>query len=174
MRILARANAHRAVLADGDQVGLEVASSPDTPSRPDRWAWSIRLLDTTPPEPSAPQPEAEDGGPQAVYVDLGRSADGGSGTLEVLVDPTVVIPEADVLHVSGIEELERDPRDLVALVIASGAADIENRHLLGRHDALVLEGEDPLRISIESSGGPADVAVVRLKSKQTATVNWVP
>ncbi|MDN5803524.1 MAG: hypothetical protein L0H26_02895 [Microlunatus sp.] len=171
MRILVRANAHRPVLDDSGQVGVEVASSPDTPGRPDRWTWSIRLLDQ-PPSPTVAEPSGDDHLADVVRRDL--DGPDGSGTLEVAVDPAVVAPEVDVLGFSEAGELERDPNDLVALLVTEGAADIEGRHLLRRLDTLVLEGDDPVRISIDPTGGPASVAVVRLRSTQAATVNWVP
>ena len=69
MRILMRANAHRSVVDDGHAVGVEVASSPDTPGRPERWAWHIRLLEATmqPNRPLGHQAEArtDDTGPVA-------------------------------------------------------------------------------------------------------------
>lgn len=130
----------------------------------------MRLLDSAPSE-VAPAPQSA---AHALYTDLDRFGDGGSGFLEVLVDPSVLTPQVDLLTVGGADELERDPRDLMALVIVSGAVDVEHRHVLRRYDALVLEGEDPLRISIDAVGGPAEFAVVRLKSTHDATVNWVP
>lgn len=169
MRILARANAHRSVLDhSGAQIGVEIASSPDTPARPDRWAWSVRLLD------GSPQP--------AAAVDEIHSTTTGSnvavrhtvGPVAVLVDPSVIDPDLELRRLDDLEILERAATDLLVLIVTTGQAEIERRHHLRQHDALVFEGDDPLSIELRPCTGAAEVAVVRLRSTQNATVNWVP
>lgn len=172
MRILVRANAHRPWVADGDQVGIEIASSPDTPTRPDRWVWSIRLLDQVASKDSAADLPPDGDRPHIIRHDLEEPD--GSGTLEVAADPDVVLPEVEVVRFSEAGVVKRDPNDLVALLVTQGSARVEDRHLLRRLDALMLEGDDPLRVGIVPAGEPTSVAVVRLRTTQTATVNWVP
>ncbi|GAA3664778.1 hypothetical protein GCM10022237_26060 [Nocardioides ginsengisoli] len=156
MRLLLRANAHRAV--DG---GVEVAASPDTPTRPDPWAWQIRLHHTSPASP------ASDGG---ASVALG--AGGRWHSLRVDTDPALVRPELQVLRLEGTTEVRRDEADLVALVVTDGSALVEDRHALATGDAMVFTGDDPLAVRTTAPGG--EVVLVRLRPVSDVEVGWVP
>jgi hypothetical protein len=147
---------------DGDGPGgVEVASSPDTAGRPERWLWHIRLLD------GAPAPS--DG---TVTLELGDR------TLEVTVNGGAVRADVQLLDLADSVLLDRDERELVALVASESAAVIEGRHVLQPSDTLVLEGDDPLSVSVGPADGRASVAVVRLASVSEGpglkSVNWVP
>jgi hypothetical protein len=150
MRLLLRANAHRPT--DG---GLEVAASPDTPSRPDPWTWHIRLL--------------EDPGESAGVAAI----PGPWPALAVETDPARVRPDVSVLRLKGATNVERDEAELLALVVASGSVLLEGRHAMSPGDVLVLAGDDPLHVGATSSDGV--LAVVRLVSVQGGgPLGWVP
>jgi hypothetical protein len=156
-----RANAHRSV-PDGDGPGgVEVASSPDTAGRPERWLWHIRLLD------GAPAPS--DG---TVTLELGDR------TLEVTVNGGAVRADVQLLDLAVSVLLDRDERELIALIASESVAVVEGRHVLHPSDTLVLEGDDPLSVSVRPANGHASVAVVRLTSATdgpgATSVNWVP
>ena len=154
MRLLLRANAHRPV--DG---GVEVAASPDTPTRPEPWSWHVRLLaDATCAEGAARSVRLRAGGRwEAVAVD---------------VDPEVVTPELSLVDLAGTTQVDRDEDDLVALVVATGSVLVEGRHALLPGDAMVLTGDDPLTVSATGSDGT--LALVRLSSVREPSVGWVP
>jgi redox-sensitive bicupin YhaK (pirin superfamily) len=152
MRLLLRANAHRAVAG-----GVEVAASPDTPTRPDPWAWQIRLHDTI----------AADGG---ASVEL--AAGGRWRSLQVDTDPALVRPELEVLRLDGTTEVSREEADLVALVVTDGSALVEDRHALATGDAMVFTGDDPLAVRTTAPGG--EVVLVRLRPVSDVEVGWVP
>jgi hypothetical protein len=157
-----RANAHRPVPEGDGPSGVEVASSPDTPGRPERWLWHIRLLD------GAPAPSEG-----TVALDLGQGR-----TLEVTVNTQAVRADVQLIDVTDNRLLDRDEKELVALVASESAAVIEGRHVLQPFDTLVLEGDDPLSVSVGPANGRASVAVVRLASVSEGpglkSVNWVP
>jgi hypothetical protein len=157
-----RANAHRPVPEGDGPSGVEVASSPDTPGRPERWLWHIRLLDGA----STPS----DG---TVTLALGQDR-----TLEVTVNTEAVRADVQLIDVTDNQLLDRDEKELVALVAADSTAVVEGRHVLQPSDTLVLEGDDPLSVSVGPANGRACVAVVRLAptsgSPGLKSVNWVP
>lgn len=162
MRLLLRAGSHRPV--DG---GLEVAASPDTPRR-ESWQWQVRVL-----EPHAGQggdrPDAE-----RLVLNLPRSA-GATSPLEVCCDPAAVAAKAEVVICGDEVTIDRDVHEVTVLVVGQGEARIEGRHLLRELDAMVLEGDDPLRPGLERAGDePTSVAVVRLRSQGTQPISWVP
>jgi len=156
-----RANAHRPVLEGDGPGGVEVASSPDTPGRPERWLWHIRLLD------GAPAPS--DG---TVTLELGDR------TLEVTVNRGAVRADVQLLDLADSVLLDRDEKELVALIASESVAVVEGRHVLQPSDTLVLEGDDPLSVGVRPANGHASVAVVRLTSATdgpgATSVNWVP
>ena len=154
MRLLLRANAHRPV--DG---GVEVAASPDTPTRPDPWAWQIRLHDDA---------LATDAGGTRVALGPG----GRWGALQVDSDPALVRHELEVLRLDGSTEVSRDEADLVALVVTDGSALVEDRHALATGDAMVFTGDDPLTVRTTAPGG--EVVLVRLRPVTDVEVGWVP
>ncbi|HEX5533314.1 MAG TPA: hypothetical protein VFX33_06185 [Actinomycetales bacterium] len=162
MRLLMRANAHRPVPEGDGPGGVEVASSPDTPGRPERWLWHMRLLD------GAPAPSE---GKVTLAMGQGR-------TLEVTVNTGAVRADVQLLDVTESELLDRDEKELVALIASESVAVVEGRHVLHPSDTLVLEGDDPLRVSVRPANGHASVAVVRLTSATDGphgmSVNWVP
>ncbi len=157
-----RANAHRPVPEGDGPSGVEVASSPDTPGRPERWLWHIRLLD------GAPAPS--DG---TVTLELGHDR-----ALEVTVNAGAVRADVQLLDLADSVLLDRDEKELVALIASDSSAVVEGRHVLQPSDTLVLEGDDPLSVSVRPANGHASVAVVRLASATdgpgATSVNWVP
>ena len=160
-----RSSAHRRVSDDGGGTCLEVASSPDTPGRPERWQWHIRLRDG--------EAQTEPVDDSTLLVDLGPG--GGRRSLEVAVDPTTVTPAVQVLDVADTQVLQRDERELMALVVARGGVLVEGRHRLGPSDTLVLEGDDPVGVTVTASGDErATLAVVLLRPAGRHGINWVP
>jgi hypothetical protein len=157
MRLLLRANAHRAL----DDTSLEIAASPDTPDR-ERWQWHVRLHAT---------PTAGDGTTVTAPVVL---QDGSTGTLEVNADPRRISAAIQVLPVETHLELDRAEPELVVLLVVGGAALVEGRHLLAERDALVLQGDDPLRVGIDAATGCVSAAVVRLRPLHDRVLAWVP
>ncbi len=113
---LMRANAHRPVPEGDGPSGVEVASSPDTPGRPERWLWHIRLLD------DAPAPS--DG---KVTLSLGQDR-----TLEVTVSTGAVRAGVQLIDVTDSQLLDRDEKERVALIASSSTAVVEGRHVLQR------------------------------------------
>jgi hypothetical protein len=159
-----RSDAHRsAVAADGAQV-TEVASSPDTPGRPERWRWHVRLRDGSAPD-RAPSPSR-------------RSAELSAGALtsvEVEVDPALVAAAIEVVDVADTYLVEREAQGLVIIVQGGGRSLVEGRFELGEHDTFVLEGDDPTTVSlVPVGGGPTQVALVRLRTTSQASLGWVP
>lgn len=152
MRLLLRANAHRPVDA-----GLEVAASPDTPTRPEPWRWNLRLLDGLPGDGAAA---------------IALETDSPWAALVVDTDPTAVRPDVSVVTLDGTCRVERPEDDLLALVVTSGSALIEGRHALAPGDAMVLTGEDPL--SVDATGTDGTMILVRLSSSDGSAVAWVP
>ncbi len=159
-----RADAHRPA-ADEDGVPVcEVASSPDTPGRPERWRWHIRLRE------ESPDGRAEVPSRQVVHLGLGPDT-----SLEVAVDPASVRAEVELVDLTDTYLVGRDERGLVVLVQGSGRCLVEGRHELGRHDTLVLEGDDPMSVGLVPTGtGPTTVAVVRLHPVEDNVLGWVP
>lgn len=179
MRILVRANAHRRVLDAGHAVGVEVAASPDTPGRPERWSWHIRLLETKMQPHHSPgqhmEPRELLGGPvvgvERTLVELG--AHEAFRVLEVQVDPTVVTAHVELLGPGDEEQLlERTEEELMALVASSGEVVLENRHRLLPGDAIVLTGDDPLAVCAHSPQG--SLVVIRIRAPHQGPVSWVP
>jgi hypothetical protein len=160
VRLLLRANAHRPVESGNGHATVEVAASPDTPGRREPWLWNIRLLDGAP---------ADD--PARVSLPLGP----GGETLEVTVDPAAVRPEMELVELTDVRLVEREERELMALLVASGRCLVEGRHQLGRRDTMVIEGDDPLQVSLAPAGDePSSVAIVRLRGTDARTLGWVP
>lgn len=163
MRLLLRANAHR--VTDG---GVEVAASPDTPGR-EAWQWHVRVLD--------PRPAGTGQGPPGVDRQVASlPGPGGSGSvLEVSSAARVVTAKVEVVVAGEGVTLERDPDEIVLLVVGEGRARVEDRHLLGELDTLVLEGDDPFVIGLERAGvEPTSVGVVRLRAAGDRAIGWVP
>ncbi len=157
MRLLLRANAHR--ILDGESE--EIAASPDTPNR-ESWQWHIRLHTGTPALPN---------GVVARPILL---QDGSSATLEVAADPEQVDAHSEILPVPAHADLVRSQAELMVLLVVGGAALVEGRHLLEERDALVLEGDDPLRVGIDAAAGSVTVAVIRLHPVGERALAWVP
>lgn len=176
MRLLLRADAHRPV--DG---GIEVAASPDTPRR-EAWQWYVRVVDdrvgggdehdeTAPRHNGRPQGGVNS--PKLVSVTLPRA--GSSSVLEVATDAVAVTATAEVVITGEPLTLERDRREVVVLIVGQGCARVEGRHSLGELDALVLEGDDPLSVTLERGGeASTSVGVVRLRSADERDIGWVP
>jgi hypothetical protein len=162
MRLIMRANAHRVLPAGDGPDGVELASSPDTIGRPERWLWHIRLLQA----PAATGAGADD-------VRTSRLDLGGTGTLEVAFKADDVTAEVELLDLADSRLLQRDEAELVALVASSGKTLVEDRHLLAEGDTLVLEGDDPMSVRVRPTDGRSAVALVRLRSGSGA-VSWVP
>lgn len=154
-----RANAHRSL----DGGGVEVASSPDTP-RHELWRWQLRI-DAAPSGPSQAA---------ASTADLIGEA-GAVSRLELAVDPSEIDGRIELVEVTAPARIDRDGRELVALVVGSGTVLFEGRHVLHAHDTLVIEGDDPLEISAERlAGDKVAVAVVRLRPVDAQRIVWVP
>lgn len=177
MRLLVRANAHRPILNDGSLVGVEVAASPDTATRPERWAWHVRLLDPKAhlnPWPGhmlavddSHEPSA---GSARTRVDLDFAS--GFAAVEVDVDPDLVRASTHVVGVGDETVLERAEEELIVLVAASGEVLLEDRHTLLAGDAMVLTGDDPLSARVSTAHGSA--VVIRLRTPLGNPVGWVP
>jgi hypothetical protein len=158
MRLLLRRNSHRTV--DG---AVEIASSPDTSLR-ERWQWHLRVS-------PAPVPPAD---ANTTVTELDRSH-GAVSLLAVSVDPAVVAADVSHLDLREPHRLERPEEELVVLVVGSGVALVEGRHVLNELDAMVLAGDDPLELELErASAEPVSLAVVRLSSIDDGSVAWVP
>lgn len=163
MRLLVRSNAHRCV----DAGVVEVAASPDTPRR-ELWQWQVRVLDA----PAVRTPA--DPGVRRVEALLPRGS-GTSSTVEVSGDAATVTPSVDVLEVDGPMSLERDLQEVLVLAVGRGRARVEDRHLLGELDVLVLEGDDPFSVTVEPAADtPTSVAVARLQATGARLIGWVP
>lgn len=157
MRLLLRANAHHPI----DATSTEIAASPDTPHR-ERWQWHVRL------HAGAAGP---DGDAVTAPVVL---ADGSVATLEVAADREHVDPQVEILPVDAHVELTRGEPELLVLIVIGGAALVEGRHLLTERDALVFQGDDPLRVGIDAAAGSVSAAVVRLRPVRDRVLAWVP
>lgn len=163
MRLLLRANSHRLV----DPGVTELAAAPDTPLR-ERWQWHLRLHDCV--------PEAAEGS----VIRTVRRGDGGSQVLEVTADPGIARPDTELIEAGSRVEVRRAAEELLVLVVHRGAALVEQRHLLAELDAMVLEGDDPLSVSVDpadsvdSGHSPLGVAVVRLTPTNPGPLAWVP
>jgi hypothetical protein len=158
MRLLLRRNSHRTV--DG---AVEIASSPDTPLR-ERWQWHLRI------SPADARPA--DATTTVTELDRGRGA---VSLVTISVDPVLVAADVSHLELGEPRRLERPEEELVVLVIGSGVALVEGRHLLNELDAMVLAGDDPLEVELErASAEPVSLAVVRLSSVDDSSVAWVP
>lgn len=172
-----RSNAHRSVSEDDTPVGVEIAASPDTPDRPERWTWHLRLLDAKlhPASPSgrfdwkAGESDTVPAGNDRTVVEL--DPDGDLGLLEVRIDPSLVKAEVNLVG-PGKELLTRQEEELIALVASSGVAVLEDRHRLMSGDAMVLTGDDPLAVSVRVLQG--SLAVVRIRGTTGRSVSWVP
>lgn len=163
MRLLLRSNAHRAV----DGVGWELAASPDTPRR-EAWQWDVRVVEH---HPTAVEGQA---GVERQAVGLPRG-DGTSSVLQVSCDPAAVAAKVDVMIAGEPATIEREPHEVLVLVVGQGAALIEGRHLLRELDAMVLEGDDAPVLSVRREGDePTSVGVVRLRSAGARAISWVP
>jgi hypothetical protein len=160
--LLLRAGAHRPV--DG---GVEVAASPDTPRR-EAWQWHVRVLEGR----SGHGEEQAD--VERLTLSLPRSG-GLPAVLEVSCDPDAAAARAEVVISGEPVTLERDVHEVTVLVVGQGGVRVEGRHLLHELDAMVLEGDDPLRPELERVGEePTSVAVVRLRSTASQPISWVP
>ena len=176
MRLLLRANSHRPVWADDALVGVEIAASPDTPTRPERWAWHIRLLDDRAPLDVVPNDRSSDGAQppsneaRTVKTQVALSP-GVRGTLEVEVDPLAVDARTEVFNGADVV-LDRPEEQLLAVVASSGDVVVEDRHRLSAGDAMVLTGDDPLSVTVSTVHGAA--VVIRLNAPNGQSVSWVP
>lgn len=158
MRLLLRAGSHQRS-AGGD---LEIAASPDTAQR-EAWQWDLRLLANRPQQPDPSR-----------SIALTRG-DGSVSQLALNVDPAVVAPFLEVLDLSTPLDLERGPGELLALVVGNGVVLVEERHVLGELDALVLAGDDPLSVDVQQlSDERPCVALVRLSPSGAGSLAWVP
>ncbi len=171
-----RANTHRQVLEGGHLVGVEVASSPDTPDRPERWAWHLRLHHASAPHgqplahdtAAAAKPPPSDA--KRLLVELGT--DQPYRVLEVVVDPALVSAEVELAGPGEDRTLVRAEEELLALVATSGQVELEERHLLRAGDAIVLTGDDPLEVRARTADGT--LVLVRLRSRLNGAIGWVP
>jgi hypothetical protein len=158
-----RSDAHRPVATGNGHTAVVVASSPDSDRRTEPWLWDIRLVDGAAP--------AAGTGRSRVSVPLG----GGAETLEVTVDPQVVRPGVELVDLTDGTVIDREERGLLALLVVAGRCLVEGRHDLGVRDTMVLEGDDPLQVSLAPAGtGAATVAIVRLQPSGSRTLGWVP
>lgn len=157
MRLLLRANTHRRT----DDGRIEVAASPDTPRR-ERWQWHLRLIDI---EPGHSTPN------EGVTV---VGADGRQRLLQVSTDAATTQAEIEVHEVQQPLTIQRPSTDLLVLLVHRGEALVEGRHRLAELDALVLEGDDPLEVSVEPTTAPVGISVVRLGSTTDRPLAWVP
>lgn len=172
MRLLLRASAHRQV--DG---GVEIAASPDTPRR-EAWQWHVRVVENGRAEGGCWENGRAEGGTgggtDTITLALPRVG-GAAAVLEVASDAGASAATADVFITGAAVTLERDQREVLVLIVGQGMARVEGRHLLGELDALVLEGDDPLSVSVEREGdAPTSVAMVRLRSTGGRAFGWVP
>lgn len=157
MRLLLRANSHR-VTEDGS---LEVAASPDTPDR-EPWRWNIRIEDA-------------DLGSNATDQEIRlEDSHGTVRLLQVSTDPESAQALVEVHDVASRIVVRRQPAELLVLLVHRGEAMIESRHLLAEMDALVLEGNDPVEVSVDSLTHPLGLAVVRLRPNGGRPLAWVP
>ena len=163
MRLLVRSNAHRPV-RDGV---LEIAASPDTPRR-ERWQWQVRVLDgTTDADPAG-------AGVRRVQTDLQRS-DGPSSLVDVRCDETTVTPSVEAIEITAPSTLQRQPQEVLVLLVGRGRVRVEDRHLLEELDVLVLEGDDPMSVTLEpASDSATSLAVARLQAAGSRAIGWVP
>ncbi|MDQ8706112.1 hypothetical protein RCO28_27105 [Streptomyces sp. LHD-70] len=159
MRLVLRANAHRRVA-----VGCrEVAASPDTPRR-ERWQWQIQLLTDAEERPEPPPAVRR----------IAEALPGGA-TLEVSADTGSVVPAVEFVDPSGAPTVHRGENELVVLIASGGHVLVEDRHLLADSDAMVLEGDDPMRVNLRRpDGADSQVAVVRLGAAGHGVLGWVP
>jgi hypothetical protein len=158
MRLLLRANSHRAVSSGA----VEIAAAPDTPGR-EHWQWHLRLEDAETPEPA---------GTRRATVALG---DDSTTRLALCYDPDVVEPECGSVDLGPVGELTRGEGELMALVVGKGTVLVEGRHRLAARDCLVLEGDDPTKVSVERAAEEdAALAVFRLKPTGQRGLGWIP
>jgi hypothetical protein len=174
-----RANSHRGVLGGPTVGGVEIAASPDTPARPDRWAWHVRMFDTAPDQggPGQVEPPTSGHAPRTTELLLTTiERPNGPGFLEVRVDPSAVAPEVHRVTVNRGHTLSRDSRELLLFVVTTGEALVEDHHVLREGDAMVLTGDDPLTVAVTPPPASGDVSlvVVRLRSPHGDSIAWVP
>ena len=158
MRLLVRANSHRHVAADV----IEVASSPDTPKR-EGWLWSVRI---------GGQGPLDDRAEGAEVVQLADELNP-AGTVVLAYDPSVVEGALERFDLES-GPVRRDRREVAVLVAATGAL-VEGRLRLRPGDAMVLEGDDAMEVSVEGvEGGSPRVVVARLGYVDGSRMAWVP
>lgn len=157
MRLLLRADTHRRT----DDGSIELAASPDTPHR-ERWQWEIRLTDVEPGHSTASQGVTVVGG------------DGRQRLLRVSTDGEVAQAEIEVHEVHQPLTVRRPTTELLVLLVHQGEALVEGRHRLAELDALVLEGDDPLEVSVEPTTAALGIAIVRVRSMTDRHIAWVP
>ncbi|MGY3203606.1 hypothetical protein [Streptomyces sp. TE5632] len=185
MRLLLRSNAHRTV----HEGCREVAASPDTPRR-ERWSWQVRLLTAGRPRsvdgPADGLGEGPEGRP-AKAVRTVRSL-AGDTAVEVMSDPGRISAEVVVVGADVPLELKRAAEEIVVLLASGRPVLVEDRHRLEDADAMVLEGDDPLAVTVAplgitgaadgtasgAAGGEAFLAVVRLRTHDGGALGWVP
>ena len=157
MRLLLRANAHRRT----DDGSIEVAASPDTPRR-ERWQWHLRLIDIEPGHSAPIEGSTVVGG------------DGRRRLVHVSTDGETTQAEIELHEVRQPLTVQRPATDLLVLLVHRGEALVEGRHRLTELDALVLEGDDPLEVSVAPATAPVGISVVRLRSTTDRPLAWVP
>jgi hypothetical protein len=157
MRLLLRGNSHRRL----GQESVEIAAAPDTPLR-ERWQWHVRLHD------GSFSLDEEAAGTVVVR------GDGTQQLLEVSTDRAVARPEVELLDVATRTTVRRTTDELLLLLVHRGAALVEQRHLLAELDVMVLEGDDPLELSVDAADSPLGLAVVRLHPALDRPLAWVP
>lgn len=145
-----------------------VAASPDTPQR-ERWQWQASVVEGSDEVPGLPT------GAQVVTMPLGRSVYGvDPAVLHVATDPDLAVADVARIDLDEPATLTKRVDEVAVLLVDRGTVVVEGRHLLGVGDVLVLEGDDPVQISVEERQCPAGVAMARLTPAAGRTLGWVP
>lgn len=167
MRLLMRRGSQRAP-AEGVTV---VAASPDTPQR-ERWQWQASVVEGGQEESGVPDVPVY---AHVVTLPLGRSVYGTDpAVLHVAADPDHAIADVGRIDLDEPATLTKRIDEVAVLLVDRGSVVVEGRHLLGVGDVLVLEGDDPVEISVAERQGPAGVTVARLTPAAGRTLGWVP
>lgn len=138
----------------------EVAASPDSPGR-ERWQWDVRL------ERSAMV--AQD----SVSTHL-MGAGLGEHFVNVRFDPQVIDAAIERRTVVASEVLVRDEAEIWVAIMEDGLMS-EGAFVVVPGDVMVWEGDDPVRIPVETLGAAhSDMVLVRLWRRDGKVLRWVP
>jgi hypothetical protein len=170
MRLLLRNGVH---LRRG-AAGREIAASPDGEGDAS-WEWDVRLVDGASEATGQGRAEESVSSVRTHHVELPDRTSHRSTALQIRYRPDDVEMSTESLTLTVDTVVARTEPEL-CLVVCSAGEFQEGPRVITRGDALILEGDDPLGVTLAPGRGrdETSITLIRFRRPDGDIVRWVP